>query len=179
MEKDSGREQACARAAQMIAAAGFVLGSGELSGVETADFGLGNPDVEGAQIFTLVQSPRVAAKLIVLFPGQTLPEHFHPAVGDDPGKGETIRVFRGGLSVCTPGADGLLHASIPPGKEQWYSCRRERFLAAGDQCFLPPGTKHWFQGGPEGAVAGSFSSVGYDERDRFSDPMVVRRPASK
>jgi D-lyxose ketol-isomerase len=179
MAVDSDREIARARAAEMMKAAGFVLGTGEASGIEAADFGLGNLAVEGAQILTLMQSPRVVAKLIVLFPGQTLPEHSHPSVGDDPGKEETIRVFRGGLSVCTPGADGLHHAVVPPGKEQWYTCRRERFLSAGDQCFLPPGTKHWFQAGPDGVVAGSFTSAAYDERDRFSDPRVVRRPAAK
>jgi D-lyxose ketol-isomerase len=163
-------------AAGLIARAGILVRDDEIASIELADFGLGNLQSEGAQILTLVQTPRVAAKLIVLFPGQTLPEHWHPPVGDDPGKEETIRVFWGSLSLCTPGDDGLTRAAIPSGKDRFYTCRRERLLSAGEQSYLPPGTRHWFQGGPEGVVAGSFTSVAHDTLDRFTDPGVIRRP---
>jgi D-lyxose ketol-isomerase len=162
------------RAAGLIHTAGFVVRAEEIASIECADFGLGNLLTEGAQILTLAQSPRLAAKLIVLFPGQTLPEHWHPPVGDDPGKEETIRVFLGSMFIGLPG-EGEIQATIPRGKEPHYTCRHERLLIAGEQCYLPPGTRHWFQGGPEGVVAGSFSSVAYDILDRFTDPGVIRR----
>jgi D-lyxose ketol-isomerase len=169
-------EAARKRAAGLIARAGIRLRPDEMASLELADFGLGDPSAEGAQILTLVASPRLTAKLIVLFPGQTLPEHWHPPMGQDPGKEETVRVFWGSMSLCTPGDAGSMKATIPAGKESFYTCRRERLLAPGDQAFLPPGTKHWFQAGPEGVVAGSFASASCDTLDRFTDPGVVRRP---
>jgi D-lyxose ketol-isomerase len=47
-------------------------------------------------------------------------------------------------------------------------------MAPGDQITFRPGEKHWFQGGPEGAVLYSFSSVVRDTLDGFTDPGVVR-----
>lgn len=38
----------------------------------------------------------------------------------------------------------------------------------------PPGTRHWFQAGKEGAVFWSISSKATDAVDEFSDPDVVR-----
>ncbi len=175
MGTHADEEGARTRAAGFIRRAGFALRDEEAASIECADFGLGNPAAEGAQILTLVQSPRVAAKLIVLFPGQSLPEHWHPPVGEDPGKEETIRVFWGSLFIGMPGEGTAIRAAIPRDKEAFYTCRNERLLIPGEQCFLPPGTRHWFQGGPEGVVAGSFSSVARDILDRFTDPGVVRR----
>ena len=45
--------------------------------------------------------------------------------------------------------------------------------AAGGRTFRP-GEKHWFQGGPEGAVVYSFSSVVRDVLDGFTDPAIER-----
>ena len=39
---------------------------------------------------------------------------------------------------------------------------------------IPPGTLHWFQAGPEGAVVTEFSSTSRDELDEFSDERVAR-----
>ena len=76
--------------------------------------------------------------------------------------------------------DGRLdRARIPEGKEGVYSCRNERLLQRGDQLTLAPGQKHWFQGGPEGAVVYSFSSTVRDLQDGFTDPAVVRKPAAR
>ena len=39
-----------------------------------------------------------------------------------------------------------------------------------------PGTKHWFQSGPEGAVISEFSTKSTDETDVFTDKRIVRIP---
>jgi len=172
-------ESARAMAAALIHRAGVPMRSDEPPRIEAADFGLGHLEIEGAQILTVAESPRLAVKLIALFPGQTLPEHWHPMVGDDPGKEETIRVQWGSMAIFAPGAGRLEGWPPPAGKEAVYSVREGRMLAAGDQYYLPPGTRHWFQGGLEGAVVWSFSSVARDVLDRFTDPAVVRTTVVK
>jgi D-lyxose ketol-isomerase len=50
----------------------------------------------------------------------------------------------------------------------------EVILRPGDQYTIPPNGRHWFQGGPEGAVVSEFSSSSTDENDIFTDPNVNR-----
>lgn len=163
------------RAAALMDAAGVRLAPGEHQAIAVADFGLGRLEVEGAQILTIVETDRIAAKVIALLGGQTLPEHWHPPVGDDPGKEETLRVIRGPLYLYTPGPDTLAQGAIPPGKEACYTVRHEQVLDAGDTVTLPPGLPHWFQAGPEGAVLYSFSTTARDILDGFTDPDIVRQ----
>lgn len=162
------------RAAAMIRESGIHITTEEAGRVEVADFGLGRLDQEGAQILTLVATDRIAAKIIVLVPDQTLPEHWHPRVGADPGKEETIRVVRGVLMLYVPGEDNMAGGSVPEGKEDVYTVRHEVLMRAGDQMTLEPGTKHWFQAGGEGVVAYSFSTVARDVLDCFTDPTIER-----
>ena len=162
------------RAAGMIRAAGVAITEEEAGRVEVADFGLSRLDEEGAQILTLVATDRIAAKIIVLFPGQTLPEHWHPRVGDDPGKEETVRVVAGVLRCYIPGADARREGFVPEGKQDAYSVRQELLLGPGGQITLSPGTKHWFQAGANGVVMYSFSTVARDVLDQFTDPNVQR-----
>ncbi|UCF93616.1 MAG: hypothetical protein JSW39_05495, partial [Desulfobacterales bacterium] len=167
-------EAAQRRAAAMIRQAGIVITEAEQDRIAVADFGLSRLAAEGAQILTLLETARVALKIIALFPQQTLPEHWHPPVGNDPGKEETIRVVSGALWFYLPGAENMRHGFIPEGKEACYSVRNEIRMGPGDQITLAPGTKHWFQAGPAGAVLYSISSCARDILDRFSDPDVVR-----
>ena len=39
---------------------------------------------------------------------------------------------------------------------------------------IPPGTLHWFQAGPDGAVVSEFSSASRDQLDEFTDDRVAR-----
>ncbi len=162
------------RAFDLFRTAGLFLTEEERERIEVADFGLSHPEIEGAQIFTFVQTDRYAAKIIGLFPGQTLPEHWHPPVGDDPGKQETVRVAWGQLLFCAEGADTLVHSRIVRGKEAVYTTRCEFVFGPGDTRTFHPGEKHWFQGGPDGVVLYSFSSVVRDALDGFSDPAIRR-----
>jgi len=162
------------RAAAMIKEAGICITDAEARKVEVADFGLGRLNVEGAQILTFVATDRIAVKVVALFANQTLPEHWHPRVGDDPGKEETIRVVWGTLRLYIPGDESMREDSIPSGKENVYTARHELLFKPGDQMTLEPGTKHWFQGGDEGAVLYSFSTVARDVLDGFTDPNIER-----
>lgn len=162
------------RAAEMIKKSGIKIKEEEIEKIEVADFGLSNLEVEGAQIFTFVNTERIGAKVIALFPEQTLPEHWHPPIGDDPGKEETIRVIDGTVYAYLPGEDTMKDGFIPEGKEDCYSVRHEVVMKMGDTITLKPGTKHWFQAGKEGAVLYSFSTTVRDIRDRFTDPAIDR-----
>ncbi len=166
--------QARQQAFGLIRASGFPVLEREREDIEVADFGLGQLEVEGAQILTLVATGRIAAKLIVLFPHQTLPEHRHPSVGADPGKEETIRAFWGQVYIYVEGPDTVKHGAVPPKQAKVYSSRHEVSLMPGDQYYFEPGRKHWFQAGADGAVLLSFSSVARDGLDDFSDPRIKR-----
>jgi len=88
------REQflhAQARSHEYLDRAGIVLTPEESKNIEVADFGLGELEVTGLELVVYINTERVCAKELVLFPRQTCPEHRHPPIGDDPGKEETFR----------------------------------------------------------------------------------------
>ena len=143
------------RAAAELERAGIVLTSAERAEIEVTDFGLGRLEEEGLQIVVYVNTERVCAKELVLFPRQACPEHRHPPVGDDPGKEETFRCRRGVVHVRVGDAPELT-------------------LHPGEQCIVPPNTLHSFRAGPDGAVVSEFSTRSRDELDVFTDPLIVR-----
>jgi D-lyxose ketol-isomerase len=148
-------EEARERAAGLLERAGIVLTPAERAGIEVADFGLGHLEEIGLQIVTYVNTQRVCAKELVLFPGQLCPEHRHPPVDDEPGKEETFRCRAGTVHLHVEG-----HGEI--------------VLQPGEQFTIEPDTRHWFQAGDDGAVVSEFSTRSRDEHDVFSDPRIVR-----
>ena len=162
------------RAAEMIRAAGITITEDEARSIEVVDFGLSNLEREGVQVLTLVQTERISIKVLVLFPNQTEPEHWHPPVGDDPGKEEIVRVIAGTVYFYIPGEDTLKEGFIIEGKEDCYSLRNEVVMKPADQITLAPGVKHWFQARDEGAVMYSFSTIARDALDGFTDPKIER-----
>ena len=168
------QQEARDRAAAMMRGAGVGLTDKEFAAMDVADFGLGHLETEGAQIVSFFNTERVSAKVIALFPGQTLPEHWHTAVGEDPGKEETIRVIGGTTYVYIPGEESVAYGRIPDGKGGCYTARHEVVMQPGDQITLEPGVKHWFQAGSVGAVMYSFSSAARCALDPFTDPRIVR-----
>lgn len=167
-------EEAQKRTAEMLKKAGIAITDKEVKKIAAADFGLSHLQKEGAQILTFLETDRVAFKIIALFPNQTMPEHWHPPVGDDPGKEETIRVISGPLFFYIPGDENIREGFIPEGKEAYYTVRHEVVMNPGDQITVEPGKVHWFQSGIEGAVLYSISSTARDILDRFTDPEIVR-----
>ena len=162
------------RAAEMIRQAGIKITEKEANSVGIVDFGLSNLEKEGVQVLTLIQTERISVKVLVLFPNQTEPEHWHPPVGDDPGKEETVRVISGIVYFYIPGEDTLKEGFIPEGKEDYYTVRKEIVMKPSDQITLAPGEKHWFQTRDKGAVMYSFSTIARDALDQFTDPDIVR-----
>ena len=120
---------------------------------------------------------RYCAKELVLFAGQTCPEHRHPDVSGSPGKMETFRCRSGEVYLYVPGGPAdEPKATVPEGSEEHYTVFHEIVLRPGDQYTIAPDTLHWFQGGPEGAVVSEFSSTSRDESDVFTDPRIQRVP---
>jgi D-lyxose ketol-isomerase len=143
------------RAADMLADAGIVLTPLEREQIEVADFGLGRLDEVGLQIVVYVNTDRVCAKELVLFPNQRCPEHRHPPVDSEPGKEETFRVRRGVVRLHVEGAGDIV-------------------LGPGEQYTIPPNTLHSFEGGEDGAIVSEFSTTSRDALDVFTDPRIVR-----
>lgn len=163
-----------ARAVAILATMGFPVGKAELESIAVADFGLSDPEHEGAQILTLFATERISAKLIVLLPGQILPEHWHPPVGSDPGKEEILRGFWGEVLYFDEGLDNIDNGQHPIAKAGCYTCRSRLDLTPGLQVIIPPGRKHWMKGGPRGGCVISFSTCVRDILDQFSDQAIVR-----
>lgn len=150
----SEQREAQAYAAEELAAAGIVLSADELDRIEVADFGLSQLREQGLMLVVYVNTDRYCAKELVLYPGQTCPEHRHPPFDGGPGKEETFRCRRGLVTLWVDG--------------------EEIVLEPGAQHTIPPDTLHSFQAGPEGAVVSEFSSTSRDELDVFTDPGVGR-----
>lgn len=149
----------------------------ERKGIEVADFGLGDLKHTGLQIVTYVNTARVCAKELVLFPHQTCPEHVHPEIDGQPGKEETFRCRFGAVYLYVPGKKALRpKCAPPPGRKRYYTVRHEIRLKPGQQFTLKPETLHWFQAGGEGAVVSEFSTRSLDEKDIFTDPYIKRKP---
>ena len=164
------------RAAELLQKTGLAFRPDELAGIEVADFGLGELPTSGAQILTLVNSEKIAVKLLALTPGQTLPEHAHPRLGSYEGKEETLRCAWGELYLYGPGEPTPNPKGHPPaGRVDTYTVWHEHILRPGDQVTFEPNTPHWFQAGPEGAVVWSFSTKAVDVQDVFTDPQVARQ----
>lgn len=162
------------QAAEILKQMQFPVTQTELNSIAVADFGLSDTLSEGAQILTLFATERISAKLIVLLPNQILPEHWHPPVGNDPGKEEILRGFWGTVRYFEMGPDTLDLSLIPTGKQDCFTCTTRRDLQPGDQVIIPPGVKHWMQGGPAGGCVISFSTCVRDILDQFTDPAIVR-----
>jgi D-lyxose ketol-isomerase len=146
--------EAQAYAAAELAAAGIVLTEAEREAIEVADFGLSRLREQGLMLLVYVNTDRYCAKELVLYPGQSCPEHRHPPFDGGPGKEETFRCRRGSVTLRVAG--------------------EEIALGPGEQLTIPPDTLHSFTAGPGGAVISEFSSTSRDDLDVFTDPDVQR-----
>jgi len=165
------------RAADMLAAAGIVLTEAERANIEVADLGLGDLERTGLELVTYVNTDRYCAKELVMFGGQTCPEHRHPPVAGGPGKMETFRCRWGRVWLYVPGEPAASpKARVPAGSEDYYTVFHEIELTPGGQYTIPSNALHWFQAGPDGAIVSEFSSTSRDESDIFTDPRIRRAP---
>ena len=148
------QSEARAYAAEQLQTAGITLTAAERDAIEVADFGLSRLREVGLMLHLYVNTDRYCAKELVLYPGQTCPEHRHPPFEGTPGKEETFRCRRGSIHLRVDG--------------------REIVLGPGDQHTIPPDTLHSFSAGVDGAVVSEFSSASRDELDVFTDRNVER-----
>jgi D-lyxose ketol-isomerase len=160
-----------ARAA--LAEAGIVVRDEEAAELEVSDFGLGDLARTGLQILVYINTDRVCAKELILMAGQTCPEHSHVGAGAEPGKEETFRVRTGEVWLYVDG-EATASPRATPARPEHYTAWREIVLRPGDQHTILPGTRHWFQAGPEGAIVTEFSTRSTDEVDVFTDPDIRR-----
>ncbi|HET9494087.1 MAG TPA: D-lyxose/D-mannose family sugar isomerase [Chloroflexia bacterium] len=170
-------ERARERAREYLDRAGIVLTPEEEANIEVADMGLGELETTGLELVVYVNTERVCAKELVLFPGQTCPEHRHPPIDGEPGKEETFRCRWGTVYLYVEGEPTDRPMARPPaGRKPYYTVHHEIVLRLGEQHTIPPDTLHWFQAGSEGAVVSEFSTRSRDEYDIFTDPNIRRLP---
>jgi D-lyxose ketol-isomerase len=165
--------QARARAAASLADAGIVLTPAEVGAIEIADFGLSRLDEAGLEVVVYINTERVCAKELVLFPRQLCPEHRHPPFEGTPGKEETFRCRSGVVYLYTEGEptpDPSARAVAGEALSVWH----EIVLRPGEQHTILPNTLHWFQAGDEGAIVSEFSTQSRDDLDVFTDPRIHR-----
>lgn len=169
-------EEVVQRSCNMLERAGIVITPGERAHFEIADFGLSELEKTGLEIIVYLNTDRCCAKELVMFPGQTCPEHYHPTIGGVPGKEETFRCRWGTVYLYTKGDPTPAPACRPPaGSEPYYTVWHEVCLKPGEQFTMAPDTVHWFQSGPEGAIVSEFSTRSRDELDCFTDPRIQRQ----
>ncbi len=168
-------EDARIKACGYLQKAGIVLTGKERLEMEVADFGLGDLKNIGLEIIVYINTTRVCAKELVLFPGQTCPEHLHPSRNGVSGKEETFRCRWGKVYLYIAGEktgdarlDGL------EDYKEYLGAAHEVMLSPGEQYTLVPDTLHWFRAGAEGAVVSEFSTSSTDEQDLFTDPRINR-----
>src|SRR5579862_1763567 len=122
-------QEAVERSADLLKRAGVFITPEEYERLEVADFGLGELEKTGLQILTYVNTDRVCAKELMMFPGQTCPEHWHPTIGEKLGKEETFRCRWGAVSLYVPGEPGRSPRCHPPrGSEAYYTVGHEIYL---------------------------------------------------
>ena len=171
-------EKARKQALEYYDKARIFLTESEKAGIEVADFGLSRLDEMGLEIVTYVNTERCCAKELVLFPWQICPEHRHPPISAaNPGKEETFRVRYGTVYFYTEGEPAAKpKGKIPADKKAAFTVWHEAVLNQGEQYTLKQNTKHWFQGGKDGAVVSEFSTKSIDEKDIFTDAEINRIP---
>ncbi len=166
-------ENSCKRALGYLERAGIAVTEEEKRSMEVAEYGLGEPDSIGLELIVYINTDRCCAKELILFPGQTCPEHRHPPVGNEPGKEETFRCRWGKVYLYVPGTPVKNpKAGVPEGKGSFFTVWHEIELNPGEQYTIMPDTLHWFQGGTEGAVVSEFSTKSRDEYDIYTDPRI-------
>jgi D-lyxose ketol-isomerase len=152
-----------------------VVTEAERAAIEVADFGLGRLAEFGLQIVVYVNTERTCAKELVLFAGQTCPEHRHPPFAGTPGKEETFRCRQGVVHLYVEGEPSPDPLVSPPDAERGiYTARHEIVLGPGEQHTVPPNTLHWFRAAGEDAIVSEFSTQSRDDLDVFTDPRIAR-----
>ena len=166
-------EQARLKTLSYLEKAGIVVTPEEKNNITVFDF----DDLEnvGLELLVYVNTERVCAKELILFPHQSCVENCHRTIGNAPGKEETFRCRWGKVYLYIPGEPTAnIKARILENMEDCVTVFHEIELNPGEQYTLLPDTLHWFQAGPDGAVISEFSTTNTDDIDKFTDPRIKR-----
>lgn len=165
------------RACKYYEKARIIITDKENKNIEVSDFGLNDLERTGLELVVYINTDRVCAKEMVLFPHQTCPEHRHISTESAEGKEETFRCRYGKVYLYVEGEPTDNRKANPPeGDEKYYTVFKEIELNPGEQYTIMPNTRHWFQGGEEGAIVSEFSTRSTDETDIFTDDRIKRIP---
>ncbi|MHB9071631.1 MAG: D-lyxose/D-mannose family sugar isomerase [Sedimentisphaerales bacterium] len=168
-------KQAVKRTLEYFKKAGIVLTDKEKENITVFDFDFNDLENVGLELLVYVNTSRVCAKELVLFPYQSCVEHLHPTNGKVFGKEETFRCRWGKVYLYVPGEPTKnIRAKIPANMKDYVTVFHEIELNPGQQYTLLPDTLHWFQAGAEGAVISEFSTTNTDNIDKFTDPRIKR-----
>jgi D-lyxose ketol-isomerase len=163
-------------AARQLEAAGIVLAPDERGRIEVADFGLSDLHRWGLMVLVYANTDRYCAKELVLYPGQTCPEHRHPPFEGTPGKEETFRCRSGVVHLFVEGEPTREPAVRPPAGV--YTARHEIRLGPGQQHTIPPGTLHWFRPAPRARSCPSSRPPAATSWTSSRIPVSAARPRS-
>ncbi len=152
----------------------YSISENEFQMMDIADFGLSDIYNEGAEIISLLDTEKLALRLLVLLPWQTEPEHWHESVGEILGKEETLRVVSGELLVFIEGEDNMKLGKIPEKNAEYYTCKNEILLKQNEYITFIPGEKHWFQAMEKPVAFLSISTTAIDAKDPFTNKNIVR-----
>lgn len=166
-------ERCSKKAAEYLEKAGITITEKEREHIEVAEYDLDCVDTIGLELVVYVNTEKCCAKELVLFPGQTCPEHRHPEINGEEGKEETFRCRYGKVYLYVEGeGNDNIAAKIPEGMESLFTSRHEIILNPGEQYTIYPNTLHWFQAGEEGAIVSEFSTKSRDEYDIYTDKRI-------
>jgi len=99
---------------KLLKKAHIIIKPKEARSVETADFGLGEPERTGLQLVVYLNTGRCCAKELIMLPEQTCPQHRHPPVANEPGKEETFRCRWGKVYLYVEGKTTAKPKCRPP-----------------------------------------------------------------
>ena len=171
------KEEIIAKCLKYFKNAKIALTDEEKRNIEIADFGFGRINDFGIQLVTYINTERVCAKELLLFPGQICPEHRHPEINREPGKEEIFRCRWEKIYLYVPGEPVKNpKGKIPEDKKNYFTVWHEIILNPGEQYTLDADTLHWFQAGSKGAIVSEFSTRSRDEADIWTDPEIKRIP---
>ena len=134
----------------MLKKAGIKITPEEKGRIEVADFGLNELEKTGLEIITYVNTERVCAKEIMMFPHQTCPEHLHPPVERPVGQGRDVPLPLGhGLSLCPWARDQIsrgpparrLRSALQSEARSSSSTRRSIHADARNMALVPGGAR--------------------------------------
>ena len=141
------KERVVSRAKEMLSFAKIPFSKKDKYEI-SCHYGLENFDKFGALIIDKVNR-EYCKKLIVMFPNQKHPEHYHIR------KEETFELVSGDCNLYIKGT--------------------KRKLKLGDPFLIPRGCEHWFET-TSGCVIEEISTTHYSGDSVYSDPGILRKP---